>query len=987
MSQQSAQPPSGDTSPRELCPWEAFDAGWYAATHMRGAGLSTDPFTHYTDIGVASGFAPNRYFDEAWYVARYGDVREALRRGSFPSGFAHYCALGLHTHDPHWLFAEDLYRLRRTDLTDAALQAADLRNGYHHYLIAGQNENASGSPFFDPAVFAAETGIVHQPFTVLLGNPELAAVKLSPYFDPDWYLAMYEEAAFEVAAGRYSSGLHHYLTNPAPQHFQGSPDFDESFYAVAYPEIARAIAAGAFRSGFHHFLNHGRFEDRRPSPWFDPLHYRRHPRVIEDLGLGRSLCAFDHYVTIGRGLGLSALPPVQSRRPDDPTTAEANAKEAFARMAHLLATAPPPAGGGRSLTLPDAGPAPDVSIVIAAFNQFELTMQTLMSVAGSTGVRFEVILIDNGSRDEVRRIEAHVAGLRVLRNAANVGFLQATNQGIAAAASRHVLLLNNDVTLPANAIARAVRRLECDATIGAVGGKVVRTHGMLQEAGSILFRDGSALGYGRDDHAGAPEYNFVRDVDYCSGVFLLVRGDALRALGGLDTVYAPAYYEETDLCVRLWQAGLRVVYDPAVTIIHLEFGSSRNPDAPRAQMQRNRDIFLDRHRDWLKTRQPPDPGLALRARSATRRPHVLVIEDTIPYRRLGSGFVRSADVVASLVSLGWQVTVFPMNPLRDPPANRREGFDDTVELLWDHDLSDAPRVFAARETLYDAVWVCRAHNLHRLASVIGGEWGPLRHARVVLDTEALACNREVAQGILEGRRMDLATLLRREMAFAHLAHAVVTVNQMEAGQLRALGIPHVGVLGHTMTRLPTERGFADRADILAIGSLYAEGTPNFDGLRWFLDHVWPAVSSALPGVRLLVAGFVAEGLDAADLLAGPRVVHLGFVQDLRGLYDQARLFIAPTRFSAGIPYKVHEAAAHGVPVVATTLLADQLGWSDGEDLLACDPADPAGFAASVITAYRDPLLWHRLRDAALDRIAGECSRDGFATTISNLVNL
>jgi glycosyltransferase involved in cell wall biosynthesis len=188
-----------------------------------------------------------------------------------------------------------------------------------------------------------------------------------------------------------------------------------------------------------------------------------------------------------------------------------------------------------------------------------------------------------------------------------------------------------------------------------------------------------------------------------------------------------------------------------------------------------------------------------------------------------------------------------------------------------------------------------------------------------------------------------------------------------------------------MDPVPTARGFAHRADILAIGSLYAEDTPNFDGLRWFLDQVWPIVSEALPGVRLLVAGFVAEGLDAATLLAGPGVVHLGFAEDLPALYDQARVFIAPTRFSAGIPYKVHEAAAHGVPVVATGLLADQLGWQDGQDLLACDASDPASFAEAVIDAYRDPLLWHALRNAALERITRECGREGFAETVGALL--
>ncbi len=982
----------------QFCPWEQFDAAWYTATYLRRPNLTepADPLAHYEAIGARRGLSPNRYFDEGWYRSRYPDVATLIARSSFatgfPSGFAHYCALGYLSHDPHWLFSDALYRARRGDLPNSALPGLGLRNGYHHYLIAGENENVSGSAFFDATLFAEATGITNHPFSALLGTPELAALRLSPYFEPDWYHAMYPDVAHEVAGGIYSSALHHYLANPAPERYQGSADFDEAFYLRSNPDVAANVVGGRVRCGYLHFLDHGRFADRAPSPWFDPVFYRRHPKVIADIREGRAASVFDHFLAIGRPLGLAPVAPVHARQLIDPIASELAAKEAFARMAHVTAATVLAAPAGRRAIVfhpPAVGETPEVSVVIAAYGQFDLTIQTLLSLSGSSDVSFEVILIDNGSTDEVRRIEAHVEGLTVLRNAENVGFLFATNQGIAAARGSFVLMLNNDVTVAPNALRMAYDRLASDPAIGAVGGKIVRTHGLLQEAGSLVFRDGSAIGYGRDGDPGAPEYNFLRDVDYCSGVFLMVPRALLRELGGLDPVFAPAYYEETDLCARIWQSGRRVVYDPAVTLVHLEYGSSRNPDAPRAQMLRNREIFVARNRAWLATKQPPDAGLALHGRIAhgrdqARQRRVLVIEDTIPYRHLGSGFVRSADVVDALVSLGWQVTVFPMNPV-PPPARRRAGFDETVELLWDHDITDAPRVFAERETLYDAVWVCRAHNLHRLAGILGGDWGPLRHARVVLDTEALACNRAAASAALDGRSLDAATLLRSELGFAHLAHAVVAVNPAEAAQMQDFGLPHVHTLGHAITPAATPAGFAARHDILALGSLYAVGTPNFDGLQWFIAEVWPLVRPHLPGVRLLVAGFVKEGLDVAGLLAGDGVDHLGYVADAAGLYNQARLFVAPTRFSAGIPYKVHEAAAHGLPVVTTTLLAEQLAWRDGHDLLARSAADAAGFAAAVVEGYVDPAQWNALRAAALAKIAQDCSMEMFTETVRTVL--
>lgn len=981
---------SGRADNFQFCPWEHFDADWYSYTYLRGLSPDEriDSYQHYLTIGLAKLHSPNPYFNEKWYRTVYSDVDDAVRQGIFPSGFAHYCAIGYISRDAHWLFSEGIYRARRTDLSPEVIVGFGLRNGYHHFLIAGQNEGSSGSSFYDPEMLKAATGITDLPFTSVLTAPWLGSIRLSAYFDPDWYTAMYEQVDDLVTDGEYSSPLHHYLTNPTPMLFAGSADFDEAFYAERYADIGAAVEAGIIRTGYRHFIDHGRFEDRQPSPWFDPAVYRRHKRVQAALAADPSLTAFDHYLREGRRLGLAATEPAYLRPAPARPGQEDAGKDIFVRMAHLWSSVgqADASGVGRMPGIVFQQPKkPDISVVMCAFNHFDLTIQTLLHLSGSTGCTFEVILIDNASIDDTRHIEAHVAGLRLIRNTQNLGFLKASNQGIAAARGRYVLLLNNDVILPPNALRRALHRMENDATVGAVGGRVVRTHGQLQEAGCVLFSDGSALGYGRDADPFDPEYDFVRDVDYVSGVFIMLSRLVLTDMGGLDLDFAPAYYEETDLCIRIWKRGLRVVYDPSVIIIHLEFGSSRNPDAPRALMRRNREVLLGKHRDWLADKLAPDARRAIEGRSATRQTRVLFIEDTIPYRHIGSGFVRAADVVESLVRLGCAVTVYPMNPIEMFPANRREGFHESVELLWNHDITHVPAFFAERATYYDVVWVCRAHNMHRLAGTVGQNWGPLGHAHVVLDTEALACNREAALAALQGRPYDLPRALKRELRQSYVVKDICTVNRLEQTQLLASGLPRVHVLGHAVEPRPTPNPFAARRDILALGSLYARDTPNFDGLRWFLDQVWPIVHEALPDVRLLIAGFVKDGLDVASLLAGPGVEHLGFVADAAALYNQARVFLAPTRFAAGIPFKVHEAASFGVPVMATSMLAEQLGWVAGEDIGAFSPSDPTGFAAGLIALYSNEALWDRHRQNALERIRTDCSRAAFDEQIRLLV--
>lgn len=963
------------------CPWQRFDPQWYAATYLEDLppGEPAEPFAHYTRFGARRHHSPNRYFDEAWYVSRYADVADTVRRGVFPSGFAHYCAIGFATHDPHWLFEENRYRDRRGDLASQDLAEAGLVNGYHHYLLVGQNEEISGSDFFDKEMFASVSGITENPFTALLDAPFLGNLCLSAYFDPQWYLAMHDAVEELIEAGTFSSALHHFLTNPTPAAFSGSPDFDEVFYATTYPDIGAALGAGDQRTGWQHFVAHGRLEDRCPSPWFDPAIYRQNPQVARALAADPELTAFDHYLKVGKRLGLTAVRPAhqvpQALRPGQ----EPAGKDIFARMAHLWASLPAP-----RFETPDS---PDVSVVICAFNQFDLTMQTLLFLSGSTGVSFEVILVDNASLDATQRIEARVSGLRVIRNTLNQGFIAASNQGIAEARGRHVLLLNNDVVLPPNALALAVARLDADLSIGVVGARVVRTHGQLQEAGCILFQDATALGYGRDRDPQDAEFGFLREVDFVSGLFLMIPRARLSELGGLDMDFAPAYYEDTDLCVRVWKAGWRVVYDPAVVVVHLEYGSSRNPDAPRALMRRNREIFLAKHRDWLADRPIPHPSQALAGRSTIRRRRVLVVEDVIPYRHLGSGFVRSVDIVASLVQLGCDVTVLPMNPA-PPVADLRTGYDERVELLHQSCITDAAAFFEARAGFYDVIWICRAHNLDRLRHALGPSgWAHLAGARLVLDTEALATNRDAARAAITGRKFDATRALKRELRTSVLVHDVVSVNEAEAAQLRAAGIARVHVLGHRLAPRAAAPGFAARKDILALGALYGETTPNVDGLRWFLAEVWPLVRRSQRNIRLHIAGFIAEGFDAAALLRGPGVVMHGFVEDVTPLFAAARVFLAPTRFAAGIPYKVHEAAAHLVPVMATDLLVRQLGWEPGRDLAAASPEDPKAFAAALTTLYGNESIWQATRLAAQSRLAAECDGAHFTAKLATIAGI
>jgi len=224
---------------------------------------------------------------------------------------------------------------------------------------------------------------------------------------------------------------------------------------------------------------------------------------------------------------------------------------------------------------------PVASIIIPVFNQLHFTLACLRSLS-DCGDRagFEVIVVDDASTDASPRVLPSIPGLRYHRNRDNLGFIGACNAGAELATGRFVVFLNNDTTVQPGWLDALLSTFERYPDTGLAGSKLVYPDGRLQEAGGIVFADGSGYNYGRFEDPDHPRYNFVREVDYCSGAAIALHRSRFMELGGFDSHYAPAYYEDTDLAMRIRELGLKVRYQPASVVIHYE-GVSSGTDITR----------------------------------------------------------------------------------------------------------------------------------------------------------------------------------------------------------------------------------------------------------------------------------------------------------------------------------------------------------------------------------------------------------------------
>jgi hypothetical protein len=377
--------------------------------------------------------------------------------------------------------------------------------------------------------------------------------------------------------------------------------------------------------------------------------------------------------------------------------------------------------------------------------------------------------------------------------------------------------------------------------------------------------------------------------------------------------------------------------------------------------------------------------IAYRSNNSSKRKRILFVEDRVPHKYLGAGYPRSNLIAAGLSRMGLSVTLYPTivsderwwSVYSDLPLKvrvvRGEGLSGLVELLERENSS------------FDLVLISRPHNFAALRPYLDSHPRSLRKAKIVYDAEAIFVLRDLERRHQQGAPASLddrRNLIAEEVRIGEGSHAIVSVSDNEARIFLEHGFNRVYTLRHAVDATPTPNPFESRNGVLFVGALHGEASPNADSIIWFVREVFPLMRQSLGSeLKCFIAGFGTA--DFSDKLASDGVEVLGKVDDLTALYDQARMFVAPTRFAAGIPLKVCEAAAHGLPAVTTPLLARQLGWREGLELLTGDDAE--SFAAACIRLYRDGELWRQLRAKALERIQDEYSPGVFFATLEQLI--
>lgn len=343
---------------------------------------------------------------------------------------------------------------------------------------------------------------------------------------------------------------------------------------------------------------------------------------------------------------------------------------------------------------------------------------------------------------------------------------------------------------------------------------------------------------------------------------------------------------------------------------------------------------------------------------------ILLVDDRVPDPHFGAGFPRAYRLLLSLLQLGHEVYFFPTlkQTIKELDLDALKAFGvtvtDGIEKLKDVDM--------------DLAILSRPHNVHYYLPVVKKTFPNIK---TIYDTEALWFRRYDLQLAITGRLPGWAYRYD-ELGMARAVDYCWVVNGEEKGILHANGVQNVKVLGHAL--IPNRDGlpFAERKDVLVVGGILEEDSSNEDALWWYLENAWDKVHERL-NCGLNITGSRHSPRLKSLVMSGLNL--MGHVDDLAPLYQSNKVFVATTRFATGIPWKVHEAMANGIPCVISKLLADQLGVTDGIEALVVNSPEEA--VEKTHALYRDDQMWEEIRDEAFGLIHRDCDVENFKSVI------
>jgi len=644
---------------------------------------------------------------------------------------------------------------------------------------------------------------------------------------------------------------------------------------------------------------------------------------------------------------------------------------------------------------------PSLDIIIVNYNSTDYLLKCLESIYANVGkVAVSVIVIENNSQNHIDRVEAAYPQVILIRNTSNVGFAAAINQGVKISSSKYLLFLNPDTYLMPIFFRPMLDYMESHPHTGILGPKILDTDGTVQGSARAFPNALTAL-YGRSSPITKyfPNNLISRsnimtlginrkspmEVDWVSGACMMVRRQAIEEVGEMDEHFF-MYWEDADLCRRMWENDWKVIYLPGVSLYH-HIGKSSDSRPLRSIYHFHRSSFLlfDKHAHALSAILKPFVltllflrcllvvflNLLLRRSHATRYSAKVVPPFSVLHiitRLIVGGAQENTILTAELLDKKyWDVDVM-IGPQTGPEGSLAEhARDKNVKLYIDNALVREINPFKDFLSFLKMVWFIRKKkysivHTHSSKAGISGRWAAwLARIPVIIHTVHGWGFHEYQKpwaGFLF-KFLERTTLLITDKLI------VVTRRDIDKGLKANIGTPDDYTLIRSgielaafanplRPRQTVRKEFGIPMDAVVIGTV-TRLSPQKSPLVFIeAAHI---ISNTHPNVYFLVVGDGPLRNDVEqrikELKLGDRICLTGLRRDVPDLLSACDIFTLSSLWE-GLPRVLPQAMANGLPVVASAIDGSREIIQDAVNGRLFPPGNHTIMAKTLIELIEDP---------------------------------